>query len=359
MGKIDTQTQPQSAFSSILYFLNTLYLFTKSDFKTFIIPDAFFGLFGMLSGPVMSTPATPTNLPVNLQPKLTNILYCFPAGLLWAWLNCLLFDIANQRLPDAVEEDRINKPHRPIPAGRISSAVATRLLLFGFPAVFGFCLLWLGSAEEALMLTMFSYLYNDLGGSERYVVRNLLLAGMYVTYCCGCVRVAIGVAPLVPVSSLPFLSAVWGYRGGSDDISTTTTTLTLNHAAHKWIGVIYLVIFTTMQIQDVKDQEGDRVRGRSTIPLALGDGLARYSIAIPVLIWSIVGPTFWSLGYLGYVAPIVLGLNVAGRLLYWRGGQDGAVAADTTTWKWWALWHSSLYLLPLYKNVEMLLAGVK
>lgn len=46
----------------------------------------------------------------------------------WSWLQILCFDIANQALfPD---EDRVNKPFRPIPAGRISVENALKLRWF-------------------------------------------------------------------------------------------------------------------------------------------------------------------------------------------------------------------------------------
>lgn len=53
------------------------------------------------------------------------------------------------------------------------------------------------------------------------------------------------------------------------------------------------VILTTMQVQDLKDQEDDRARDRLTAPLVTGDASTRWTIALPVLSFSIGCPAFW------------------------------------------------------------------
>ena len=292
--------------SSLLYFLETLRLFTLSDIKTFVIPETAFGLFGALSGPVMTTNSTADLLTTTSR---------IPHVVLWTWLNTLLFTLANQRLPDAVKEDAINKPWRPIAAGRITGAQTMQLLLVGIPIVFT-ASLYLGGVEETVLLTCLNWMYNELGGSEDYVGRNLLLAATYACYCSGSVQVA----------------------SGPD--------FTLHRAAYQWIGIIAGVIFTTMQVQDLKDQEGDHARGRKTVPLVLGDGPARWTVAIPVLLWSVVCPSFWSLQVYSFATSIALGLVVSCRVVL-----TGGVAADRITWKLWSLWLTFIYLLPVFKNL--------
>ena len=71
--------------------------------------------------------------------------------LLWTWLNTLVFVLANQRLPDAVTEDALNKPWRPIPAGRITMARTRRLLIVAVPLSYG-AVCVLGGKEETLLL---------------------------------------------------------------------------------------------------------------------------------------------------------------------------------------------------------------
>ena len=280
-------------------------LFTLSDFKTFVIPESAFGIFGALSGPVMTT---------NRKADLLTISSRVPLVLLWTWLNIVLFTVSNQRLPDAVKEDAINKPWRPLPAGRITGSQAMHVLLFGIPVVF-LASFYLGGVEETVLLTCLNWMYNELGGGEDSLGRNLILAATYACYCSGSVKVASG------------------------------HEYTMHRAAYQWIAIIAGVIFTTMQVQDLKDQEGDQARGRKTIPLVLGDRPARWTIAVPVLIWSIACPTFWSLQAFAFATTIGLGLAVACRVILMQG-----VAADRFTWKLWCLWLTFLYLLPVLKN---------
>lgn len=97
-----------SAVSTIRHELNrvrigahTLWLFTVSDHKTIVLPWSAFGVLSALSGPAVTT---------NQEPALADILRQAPAVVLWTWLNILVFTVANQRLPESVIEDQLNKP---------------------------------------------------------------------------------------------------------------------------------------------------------------------------------------------------------------------------------------------------------
>ncbi|KAL8715435.1 MAG: hypothetical protein Q9220_000769 [cf. Caloplaca sp. 1 TL-2023] len=312
-SKVMEQTPPSQHRKrpfQILYFLETLYLFTLSDIKTFVIPETAFGLFGALSGPAMTTSQTVS---------LVNVVSRAPRVLLWTWLNTLMFTFSNQRLPDAVKEDKINKPRRPLAAGRIDCIQTRQLLLTTIPIVYCACH-FIGAPEETLILTVLNWMYNELGASdENWLVRNLVLAATYAGYCIGAVKVASG-----------------------NDVDLTL-------AAYQWVAIIAGVIFTTMHVQDLKDQEGDNARGRRTAPLVLGDSLARWTIAIPVLIWSFAGPLFWSLQSTIALVPICIGMLVIYRMMVLRG-----VSADRMTWKVWSLWLTVLYFLPVLANVDLL-----
>ena len=95
-------------------------------------------------------------------------------------------------------------------------------------------------------------------------------------------------------------------------------------------------------MQDLPDQEGDALRGRRTVPLDIGDGPARWSVAIPVFVWSAAAPLFWRTGVLGFVPTLVLASIVSFRVL----GKRTAIE-DKVTLRIWTLWMLSLYLLPL------------
>ncbi|KAF2121533.1 UbiA prenyltransferase family [Lophiotrema nucula] len=281
----------------------------SNDFLTFAIPTALFAAFGALSGPVLTT---------NPSPELVATLLRLPSALLVVWAKLLIFDISNQRSPSAVEEDKINKPHRPLPSGRISMETTRRLLLSGIPLVL--LLSWAyGCWQETLLLFTAIWMYNDLQGcDEQWYLRNLFIAVGYGLYSSAALRVMTGPEH------------------------------TINEKGMQWIGIITLVMFITQHICDIKDAEGDKARGRKSAPIVLGDALVRWSVAIPIIACSIGCPLFFSLGPLSYLSTISMGLLVAGRTLAYRD-----LKADKLTWKLWALWTCCLFTLPLLRNPDV------
>lgn len=169
-------------------------------------------------------------------------------------------------------------------------------------------------------------MYNDLGGAdESFFVRNLMNAAAITCFGAGAAQVAIG------------------------------EQVALNVDAYRWLAIIAAIVTTTMQVQDMEDQEGDRARGRVTIPLLLGDATARHSIAVLVSAWSLVCPAYWGLDPLGYVLPGVVGLTIAGKTLTMRN-----VQADKSNWRAWNIWMMTLYLLPVWKNISgTIISGVR
>lgn len=92
--------------------LYSLWLFTCSDLKTIVGPKTAFGILNSLCASAYGLPSKPAAV----------ILSRLPLVFLWTWINLLPFSIDNQRRPKAIEEDRINKPWRPMPSGRVSMA---------------------------------------------------------------------------------------------------------------------------------------------------------------------------------------------------------------------------------------------
>ncbi|KAI1814976.1 UbiA prenyltransferase family-domain-containing protein [Poronia punctata] len=286
----------------------TLYLFTASDFNSVLIPQTLFALFSMASGQFTS---------LTWEPEVLTT-FCARACrvLLWVWLQLLVLDVANQRLPDSIAEDRINKPWRPITSGRITADGARQLLLVSITVTLAIST-WLGATSETLVLFLLNWMYNDLGlANGHWLLRNLMNALGITTIGAGATRVACG-----------------------------HLTIMLVPAARWWL-LCAGMLMTTIQAQDLYDQEGDAIRGRSTAPLLLGDGVARWSVGVGILFWSVAMPL--SLGlhlredWIGYLVPILLGIFITIRVLTLRN-----VAADKKTFKCWALWTICLYSLPL------------
>ena len=122
--------------------------------------------------------------------------------------------------------------------------------------------------KETALLFNLTWVYNDLGGGDdNRLVRNIIIAFAFFFYNLGSLKVA---------------------TGASGQVEHV-----LSSAAFACTAVVSAVILTTMHVQDLKDQEGDRSHNRQTAPLVLGDSLARWMISVPVLFWSFVCAQFW------------------------------------------------------------------
>ena len=209
----DKDKEQETVPLSVLYKLRTIWLITRNDLKSIVFPETAFGICSALSGPILTS---------NQSPDPITLLGRIPMVLLWTWVNVLIFDLANQRLPNSIIEDAINKSWRPIPAGMLSAAQARRLLLGNIPIVF-FITFYIGGMEETVAMFVLTWMYNDLGGAdESYVVRNLINALGFVCYSSGATRVACGHGQCF-----------------------------LNDEAYQWLGIIGGIVFTTLQAQDM------------------------------------------------------------------------------------------------------------
>ena len=227
--------EPTQPHRTLLYHMYSLWLFTVSDLKTIVIPKTAFGVFTILSGSVLTKKSSP--------PTWLTSVRCLPLIVLWIWLNLLPLTMNNQHRQGDVEEDKKNKPWRPIPAGRLSVEEARTFMLAGYlVAVLGS--VYLGGLVECLALVTQGWIYNTLGAAnESYLARNVLNATGYMTFAAGAAKVAC--------------------------IHSGTT---IQGGSYTWFVLLGFVIATTIQFQDLYDQEGDRARGRRTIPLIVGDG---------------------------------------------------------------------------------------
>lgn len=291
------------------YRLYTIWLFTENDIATFLVQCFLFGLSGAASGSLITAAG---GKPFGVFDALSNL----PRMVLFNWLNLLIFNLGNQSMPGAPEEDALNKPQRPIPAGRITQRGAQNLLmgviLVTLPIMFA-----LDVHLETSLLIVFEYMYNELGGGDvHYHVRNALLSIGFALYNAGSLRLAAG--PL-------------GY---------------VNGAGYVWIAIVSAVILSTMHIQDFKDQAGDATRGRRTMPLVLGDATARGLMALAVTFWALFCPVFWHCGVVGFGASVVTGAVVVGRLFLCRTQK-----ADASTWKMWSLFLAVVYIMPSLSSI--------
>jgi hypothetical protein len=130
--------------STVLYHLYTIVLFTYSDMKTIVIPQSAFGIIMAASRTISSETS------FVYSAETSTIASRIPLVLLWVWLNLLPFAINNQRQPEAIAEDRLNKPWRPMPAGRWSPDQA-RHAMWAFFLVVGLTSWLLGGFRWSLI----------------------------------------------------------------------------------------------------------------------------------------------------------------------------------------------------------------
>lgn len=172
---------------------------------------------------------------------------------------------------------------------------------------------------EGLYIQIGSYVYNDLRGGDS-MARDVLIAIAFSLFNTASLRIA----------------------AGSGDAQAVVPDL--SPAGRAWVGLISIVILTTMQVQDLKDQAGDRLRNRWTVPLALGEWTSRVSLALLIPFWTgVCARVWWPRGHWALILPpVLIGALCSVRVLFKRTPK-----ADSNTWKLWCLWGVGLYYLPL------------
>jgi 1,4-dihydroxy-2-naphthoate octaprenyltransferase len=78
------------------------------------------------------------------------------------------------------------------------------------------------------------------------------------------------------------------------------------------------IILTTVQLQDIPDEAGDRAMGRNTMIIALGSHLARSVTAIFVVVWSFLYPRLWGTPFVLQAVYLAFGLFIAARVNIFR-----------------------------------------
>ncbi|TCD63858.1 hypothetical protein EIP91_004872 [Steccherinum ochraceum] len=276
--------------SAILWYAQTLYLFTKSDIKTTVIPVT---LFSLAAAPDF---------------KASHI----PHTIFWVWLHLLQFDVSNQTLcPD---EDKHNKKDRPLPAGRITLSNAKLLRWLLVPICWAVSYLYsIETFWASVALSFLTMVYNEFGGhAGHWVVRNLSVGICYGSFELG--------ATLVASANRSVLDTI----------------------AMAAIGISSGILATTYQAQDLKDIHGDRIAGRRTLPI-VAPTIARFSVSGGLLIWSLGLAALWQLQWdalLIFLAPAVF---TAYRFLILK-----TVPEDQVSFYWYNVWLSCVHALPGY-----------
>lgn len=210
-----------------------LWKFTKTDLLVSVVSASIFMLVALFSA-----------ASVNLQ----SLAY-FGLGLCYFIFYIYPFDISNQL--EAIEEDKLNKPFRPLPSGLINEqgayfryylGTAVYLILGAFLGVFYWSVLWV----------IVTYMLNLRGWDKNWITKNFVSMGL---------------------GTAAQLGAAWQIIGP------------FSSSAIIWISLISFWVALTSCTQDFRDVEGDRKTGRKTLPILVGDQNARI---ITMSFWAIM-----------------------------------------------------------------------
>jgi 4-hydroxybenzoate polyprenyltransferase len=202
--------------------------FIRRDMLVSLVPGVLFGTAALLNYPVDSG----LELAIVL---LKEIIYC--------WLCITTVCISGQMV--GIEEDRLNKPDRPLVTGRVTLTGARIRWIIVMIALTSFAyatgtLLW-------ALTWQISCLVYDYGAGSKHWYGKTWLAGIAIT-------AEVGAAWQLVEPTMPTI--VW-----------------------HWIAVIGLYLITLMAVQDFRDMAGDAAIGRRTMPLVFGETPSRWVIA--------------------------------------------------------------------------------
>lgn len=221
-------------FSLLLQEITIIYLFIKSDLLAVIFP----GSLTLIASWIVS------GAPLSALPLY--FLYSLSFSFLFLYTVCL----SSQLL--SIEEDRRNKPWRPLPSnlvtipGTYSRGVFANILfiLLAYQLnIFYFAVLW-------QLVTFFT----DRMRWHIYLgVKNLVFMtlGVFALFC-----------------------------------SQWQIVQPLDTSIYQYAIILSIWSGFAFHIQDMRDQAGDRLIGRQTLPLAIGDKNARIALALFFLIFS-------------------------------------------------------------------------
>ncbi|KAL2201923.1 hypothetical protein CC79DRAFT_1351820 [Sarocladium strictum] len=285
----------KNPFRNFAFHLRTLWLFTKSDMPTSTGTNTTFALAGILA----------TGYTVHGNPVFhwTDIVKGIFVSFCFTWHLTLCFNLGNQRQPDSITEDGINKPWRPIPAGRISPELTLAWQLVSIISLLGICATLTGSWQES------------------WWQRTLINACGITTNRAASLRVAIAVATYGSGYEVRFTDKMLG-----------------------WLLICAAIVSTTIQVQDLRDQKGDAEIDRSTMPLLIGDMPTRYMTIAAAFFWSVACPLYWDLGILGYLLPLLATTAVSAFMLIHRNPRS-----DHLSFRFIGCWWVLLYFLPVMK----------
>ncbi|BAY13637.1 UbiA family prenyltransferase [Calothrix sp. NIES-2098] len=274
-------------YQSLLKEVALMWQFIRRDYSSGLLP----GLLFLIAA-----------WKVNLLP-LNGLPLQIGRGIIYFWLYILSFCIANQMV--GIEEDKINKPNRPLVTGVVSvhGAFVRWVLSMILFSLVGW---WFGVLEWALLWQVCIIMNNFGSWDKHWITKNIIMGVGTVA------QLAAAYQLVAPLSSV----------------------------AWRWILMLGGVWLTISAVQDLRDIEGDRAIGRNTLPIAFGEtasrailslGFALLPFATHLLLMMPIATTVEVLLY--DIGLAVLSLIVAVRIVFYRSSQ-----ADHRTYMLFTYW---------------------
>lgn len=290
----------ESLRSNIIDELELNWLFIRRDITSSILPGFLFTTTALLN-------YHPTSLIAGFYQIGLNICYL--------WLCITACCLSNQI--NSIEEDRLNKPDRPLVRGIVTYEAAKIrwyvVMLLLTLAGWGLGVLWWTIFLQTCLMG-----YENFKLSNYWATKNILA---------GCGMISMTAASWQMIA--PISTVVW-----------------------TWLIVLGTAIISLMSIQDLRDMEGDKAIGRSTLPLAIGEIPSRIILSIgfgvlPILIHSyLMAPMAHDMTVLLWdVLLAVISWIIAARVFIYRSPQ-----ADHKSYMLFTVWYcltltSSIFIL--------------
>jgi len=218
---------------AIGWVIYVLWKFTYYDLSTSVIPSTILSL--------VSLHAKSRSQSIDFWDLVTAV-GVFAVAYFWSYIAS--FNISNQI--DSIKEDAVNKPDRPLPSGLITVRGAWAMYIV---AMLAFDILgWVAGCLICSITWQIVILFHN----------HMRLAGRW------------GVKSWsMTTGTIAMLSAAWIIGGAP-----------LTVAPFLWLCTIAFLLFPTCPIQDLRDQKGDKLEGRKTLPLLIGDRNARIVLSV-------------------------------------------------------------------------------
>lgn len=342
----DVRGQPplpsaSNIFGNVSAVTKVIWAFTKNDLFTATLPNAIFAITAAIADSHLRGEAT-----------FSEIIARFPLTYFFNFYALLIFHLGNQRPREPIAEGRVtntNKPRRLLPAPSGKTFTTPEQIRRAYLVLLPITLAlnhFFGVWHEGLMIHLMTFIFNDLGGGNEPLVRDIILGISFGYINSASLKIA--------------LNALTSTTSKSNSNSPHSHTWT-------WLNLVSVLIATTIGCQEFNNKNhkdhhsqggggghhqegggggggGDKsVKRKRALAIFLGEAaVPRAQLAMMMPLWTLVCAVFWRLKVPVASSFVLYSLFVASRVLTQR-----SVGAEERTWRFWARWTVVVYLFPL------------